>query len=175
MNYKILNEYNLTEDEMDGVVVRVKAFVINSKNEIMLASSNGGVQLLGGHVEIGEEPVDTLKREMMEEAGIEIANHEISEPFYEVKHYTKNYFHSSKNIIAKIVYYIVRTDKVPNRNRVKLTKQEQNYDFHIQWIPFESFEKYVEGFLNSEKEVNRWIASEMLSAFCEVKSISSMS
>jgi len=171
MNYKIFNEENLTEDEIDETVIRVKAFLMNSKYEVLVASSNGGVQLIGGHVENGEQQIDTLKREIMEEAGIAISNAEISEPFYEVRHYIKNYFNTSKNTIAKIIYYIVKTDKVPDMEHIKLTKQEQKYDFNIKHIPLDSFEEYVKVFLNNEKEINRWIASEMLSAFEELKTV----
>ena len=66
MKNKIFNEDNLTDKDMNGSVVRVKAFIINSNDEVIMASSNGGVQLIGGHVEDGESEVETLKREIME-------------------------------------------------------------------------------------------------------------
>ena len=165
MKCKIINEFDLKDEQMDGIVIRVKAFIINSKNEILVASSNGGAQLIGGHVEEGEVPLDSLKREIMEEAGIEIKMQEISEPFYEIKHYCKNYFDSGKNKIAKIIYYVVNTDKTPNLDKLKLTKQEQDYAFHVKYVPYANFETYVGKFLNSENEANRWIAKEMLEAF----------
>lgn len=84
------------------------------------------------------------------------------------RHYIKNYFNTSKNTVAKMIYYIVKTDKEPNLNKVKLTKQEQKYDFCIKYIPFDSFEEYATKHLNNEKEINRVIASEMLLAFKEL-------
>ena len=165
LNYKIFNDDNLKDEEMDGKVVRVKSFIINSKNEILVASSNGGVQLIGGHVEDGEEEVDTLIREIKEEAGMEIEKSEISECFYEVRHYIKNYFNSGKAIIAIIHYYIIKTDKTPNPEKVHLTAQEKGYDFSLKQIPFDSFEDYLTKFLNNEKEINRIIAEETLEAF----------
>lgn len=165
MKYKVFNEDNLNDSEIDETVVRVKAFILNSNNQILLASSNGGVQLIGGHVEDGEDQIETLKREIKEEAGIDISSEEISNPFYEVRHYIKNYFNTNKNTIAIIDYYVVRTDKQPNIEKTKLTKQEQNYAFGLKYIPYDSFEEYVKSFLNSEKQINRIIANETLAAF----------
>ena len=87
LKYKIFNEDNLNDEDIDGTVVRVKAFIINDDDEVIMASSNGGAQLIGGHVEDGESEVETLKREIMEEAGIEVSKDEISDIFYEVSLY----------------------------------------------------------------------------------------
>ena len=165
MKYKIFNDDNLTDEDMDGSVVRVKAFIINSNDEVIMASSNGGVQLIGGHVEDGESEVDTLKREIMEEAGIEVSNDEISEAFYEVRHYMKNYFNSGENILAVIHYYVVRTDKTPDLEKVHRTSQEKRYAFELKRIPLNSFEELIGEHLNNEKEINRVIAEETLEAF----------
>ena len=162
---KIFNEDNLTDEEMDGSVVRVKAFIINSHSEIILASSNGGIQLIGGHVEDGESETETLKREILEEAGIDVSNDEISEVFYEVRHYIKNYYNSGENILAVIHYYIVRTDKLPDMEKVHRTSQEKRYAFELKQISFNSFEEFISGYLNNENEINRIIASETLEAF----------
>ena len=169
MKYKVFNEDNLKDEEIDETVIRVKAFIMNNINEVLVASSNGGVQLIGGHVEEGEEQVNALKREIMEEAGIDVSNNEISEPFFEVRHYIKNYFNTSKNTVAKIIYYVIKTNKTPDLEHIKLTNQEKDYGFNINFIPINNFEEYVNECLNSEKEVNRLIAKEMLSAFDELK------
>ena len=39
MNYKVFNENNLKDEDIDNTILRVKAFIINSKNEILVASS----------------------------------------------------------------------------------------------------------------------------------------
>ena len=169
MKCKIINDYNLKDNEIDGTVIRVKAFIINSKNEILVASSNGGAQLIGGHVEVGEKHSNSLKREILEEAGIDVELEEISEPFYEIKHYCKNYFGTGKNKIAEIFYYIVNTDKTPNITKTNLTKQEEKYKFNVEYVHYDNFENYISGFLNSEKEANRWIAKEMIEAFKELE------
>ena len=169
MNSKIFNEKNLTDEQMDGNVLRVKAFIINPQNEILVALSNGGVQLIGGHVEENEEEKQTLIREIKEEAGIEVSYEEISDAFYEVKHYINNYYNTGKNIIAIMHYYIVKTDKAPDFEKVHLTEQEKGYAFSLKQIPFDSFKEFLIEFLNNGKEINRIIAAETLEAFNNIK------
>ena len=165
MKNKVFNEDNLTDKDINGSVVRVKAFIINDKDEVIMASSNGGVQLIGGHVEEGESELDTLKREILEEAGIDISGDEVSKVFYEVRHYMKNYYNSGENILAIIHYYLVKTNKSPNLEKVHRTSQEKRYAFELKHIPLHSFEEFLSGYLNNEKEINRIIASETLEAF----------
>ena len=81
MKKKIYNEDNIEDNEIDEIVTRVKAFIINSKKEILFANSGGGIQLIGGHVENGETLEDTIKREVHEETGIILQSKNISSPF----------------------------------------------------------------------------------------------
>ncbi len=81
MKTLIFNESNLQEKDIDEIVTRVKVFLVNNKNELNYAISNGGVQLPGGYVESGEEYIETVKREIKEEVGIELEDEEISKPF----------------------------------------------------------------------------------------------
>ncbi len=47
------NKENLKESDIDEAVVRIKVFLVNEDNQIIIASSNGGYQLPGGHLEEG--------------------------------------------------------------------------------------------------------------------------
>ena len=84
MEQTIFNECNLKEEEIDEISTRVKVFLLNSNNEFLLANSNGGCQLAGGHVEKNEELKNTVKREVQEETGIVLSSEEIYNPFYEI-------------------------------------------------------------------------------------------
>ncbi|MBR6034115.1 MAG: NUDIX hydrolase [Clostridia bacterium] len=161
----IFNESKLKDEEIDEEVVRVKAFIINNKNEILVAMSNGGVQLIGGHVEDGEQQVDTVKREILEEAGINISKEDVSEPFFEVSHYIKNYFNTSKNVISNVFYFLIRTDDMPNIFNTNLTEEEKGHNFKLKYISCKEFKPFLEKYLNNEKEINRCIAKETLAAF----------
>ena len=171
MKKKIYNEDNIEDNEIDEIVTRVKAFIINSKNEILFANSGGGIQLIGGHVENGETLEDTIKREVCEETGIILQSQNISSPFFEIKHYTKNYKETGKNRISNVVYYIVKTDEMPNLKNMSLTDEEIKNQFSYAYSPINPFEVLLKSCIESNIEINVVIAKELLIAFEELKRI----
>lgn len=171
MKKKIYNEDNIEDNEIDEIVTRVKAFIINSKKEILFANSGGGIQLIGGHVENGETLEDTIKREVHEETGIILQSKNISSPFFEIKHYTKNYKGTNKNRISNVVYYIVKTDKMPNLKNMSLTDEEIKNQFSYAYSPINQFEALLKSCLESNIEINVVIAKELLVVFEELKII----
>ena len=172
MRTLIFNEAKLQEIEIDEIVTRVKVFLINYKNDLCYAISNGGVQLPGGHVEQGEEYIDAIKREIREEIGIVLENKEISKPFFEIKHFTKNYSGSDKNRISNVIYYFVRTDKELNIENINLTDSEKKNKFTINKINCNVFEEYLKKYIEKETvEINKVIEKEILIAYEELKKI----
>ena len=169
MNVKVFNEEQLNDKDIDEVVTRVKAFIVNDKNEILTASSGGGVQLIGGHVEEGEEMIDSVKREILEETGMELATNDISDPFFEIVYYTKNYKNTAKNRMSDIWYYFISTNQTPDVSKIHLTEQEKERDFQLKWVAMQDFEEYVKPFLDDKKELCRNVANEILIAFEEFK------
>lgn len=170
MKTLIFNESNLQEKDIDEIVTRVKVFLVNNKNELNYAISNGGVQLPGGHVESGEDYIETVKREIKEEVGIELEDEEISQPFFEIKHFTKNYSNSNKNRISNVLYYLVRTDKEVNMENTTLTDNEKKNKFTMQKMDRNLFEDYLKNKIAEENiEINKIIEKEILIAYEELK------
>lgn len=167
----IMNEHHLQENEIQEIVTRVKLFVINEKKEVLLASSNGGVQLVGGHMEEGEDAITTIQREIKEETGMEITSKDISEPFFEIHHYVPNYFNTGKKVLSKIVYYWVQTNQEINTANTHLTEQEEQYAFHVQRIPIQQLEQYLSTFLKNEQTINQIIAQETIYALQELQQV----
>lgn len=166
MNITTYNKDNLTDDQIDQVVTRVKVFVLNYDNQMLLASSGGGCQLPGGHVEHGEALVPAVIREVREETGISLTKQQVPKPFYEVRHYTKNYKNSNKNRLSKIIYYFVKTDLQPNMQLIELTENEKKNDFSIAYVDKSEFEKIIIDVKNNNPSpLNRTIAEEMLEAY----------
>ena len=68
-----------TERFMPTHIVAAAGIVVNSNGEILLVKNNRrGWEFPGGQVEVGENVIDAVKREIMEEAGVEI---EVGEVF----------------------------------------------------------------------------------------------
>ena len=165
----VFNEQKISDDEIDEIVTRVKNFIINDDNEIICAKSNGGIQLIGGHVEKGEKYIDTIKREIQEETGYIINENLIGQPFLEIKYYTSNYNNSGKNRISNILYYLIKTNVEPNKGNTNLTESEKAHNFNVQFIKFDKFEEYMHIQEKNENELHRTIAKEILIAFEELK------
>lgn len=166
----IYNDDKLKRSQIDEIVTRVKVFLVNSNNEILLANSNGGYQLPGGHVENEENLEDAVLREIQEETGITLDLNEVIDPFYEVIHYSKNYKNTSKNRMSNIIYYLVSSDKVPKLDKLNLTENEKKNNFSIEYIQFNEFEDKIRDTQeNNQKEINRTIAKEIFVAFSFLK------
>lgn len=169
MKILIYNPENLKDDEIKEIVKRVKIFLINDNNEILFANSDGGIQLIGGHIENGENDIDTIVREVQEESGITLEKNNISLPFYEIRYYKRNYNNSINNRLSVVSYYFCKTSEKANIEELKLTENEKKNKFQLVYIPYENVEKHVKGYLNNEKKINISIAKEILGAFEELK------
>ena len=88
MKIEIKDYDNIQKEEMHESPTRVKVFVL-SNNQYILISAFDGFQLPGGHVEENENLTTATIREIKEETGIELAEHELPEPFFKIKRYKK--------------------------------------------------------------------------------------
>jgi len=159
----ITNEYNLKEEDITEVVKRVKLFIINSNNEILLGYSNNEYQCPGGHVEDNEDLITTINREMKEETGIEL-NLKEAIPFACTLGYYKDWPEKGKNRKIEIYYYEIKTDEKPNLNNTNYTENEKKGNFELRYIPIDNVEnEFVE---NTNKYGDEHgIAKEMLKVF----------
>ena len=159
-NYDYLKDEDITE-----TVIRMKALIINNKN-IILGNENNIYQFPGGHLEENETFEECLKREVLEETGIEIDNNEIKRPFMKVTYLNKDWPEIGKNRKAEIYYYLIETTKNPDMSKVKYTEHEKQGNFKIESIPLNESIKIIE--VNIPKnEKNKVIAPDMIMAITE--------
>ncbi len=158
----VINDYNLKEEDMTELVQRVKIMLINSKNEVLLAYSHNNYQFPGGHVENGEELIDTVNREIKEETGMKLnLTNDDAKPFAINKGYYRNWPEEGKNRKIEIYYYEVKTDEEPNLNNTEYTENEKDGQFRLQYISLDEIENVLE---TNAKEFGdkHGIAKEML-------------
>jgi len=100
---KILHSYFLIRRPM---TLGARAVVINEKDEVMLVRHRyePGWQLPGGGVESGESPVEALRRELIEEAGIRLRG---------VTGFLGSYFNSGISRRDHVLVYLVRDFEMP--------------------------------------------------------------
>lgn len=135
MKETIYNYDYLTLEDITEVSIRVKALIINSTKEILLGKSDISYQFPGGHLEDNESLIEALKREVLEETGIEIGDEEIDRPFYKVIYLNKDYPVKGINRKSEIYYYVVKTDKEVDLSKVKLTENETKNNYRVEKMP----------------------------------------
>lgn len=135
MKETIYNYDYFVSEDITEVSIRVKALIINSNKEILLGKSDISYQFPGGHLEDNESLIEALKREVLEETGIEISDEEIGRPFYKITYLNKDYPVKDTNRKSEIYYYAVNTDKEIDLSKVKLTENETKYNYRVEKIP----------------------------------------
>ena len=90
MKKVVFNDDNLSEEEMDVTINKVRGIILNAKGQILLCKYAGVYLLPGGSIDEGETEKEAFKREIYEETGIEI-DEEI-EKFLEIQTFNKNYY-----------------------------------------------------------------------------------
>ena len=104
--------------------VRVYGLLINERGQVLVADEvfkNGGraTKFPGGGVELGEGLRDAVKREFMEEAGVDA---EAGEHFYTTDFFVPSAFDNESQVIA--VYYLMRCE---NWAQIKTTNVKFNF------------------------------------------------
>lgn len=166
------NDDDLKDNEIDQVVTRVKAFIVSSKNNMLVGRNDEGYQLLGGYVEDTESLEGALKKAIFNETGIELDSKDKIEPFYEIRYYNRDYKGSGINRLSDMVYYLVTTDKLPNYKKLKLTPNEIEGKMPMEVIRRSLFPKTIREYIDTERNpINQIKAKELLMAFDKMKEI----
>lgn len=161
MKTRIINYDHIKEAEITDCVIRVKALMINSKKEILLAEAFSTIQFPGGHLEEGESLKDALKREVLEETGI-VLNKDY-DPFFAIRYFLKDYPVQGNNRSIEIYYFYIFTDEPYNLDNIHLDDQERNGDFKLTYVKLKDFKKYLKNHPGSLK-INQIVRREMLEA-----------
>ena len=166
------NDDDLRDDEIDEVVTRVKAFIVSSKNNMIVGYNDEGFQLVGGYIGEGEDLVQGLANIIYNETGIELDGKDGIEPFYEVRYYNRDYKGSGMNRLSDLIYFLVKTDKLPNHKKLKLSDKELASKLPLEIIRRSIFGKELRDYMDAQQDpVKRVRARELLIAYEKYKEI----
>ncbi len=171
MKEVIFNKHNLKETDINKRVYRSRALMINSDNEILLGFCMNTYQFPGGYAVEGESLSDCLRREVLEETGIEIENKDY-EPFYVIKHYNPNHPEEGINRYTELNYFFVNTEEKYNINNMNLDEGEKEDNFELRYIKLEDFEKTLKDTLKDNPK-NEIVYPEMLGVMKEYNELKS--
>lgn len=157
----VINDYNIKDEDINEVETRVKAILVNKKQEVLLGYAKNKYQFIGGHVEEKETLIETAQREILEETGIELNIDKNLKPAAKYENYYKNKPSINQNKKIEIYYYILKCDKKINYNKTNYTEEEKKNNFELRYIPISNLENEIIDNCN-KYEGAKGIAKEML-------------
>lgn len=165
MKELVYNHDNLLEFDVTEESIRLKVLLIHGDN-IILGYERGIYQFPGGHLEEGESFNDCIKREILEEVGIEINDKDIGEPIYKIVYMNKDYPEIGKNRKSIAYYYVVNTIDTPDLSKTNYTAHELSGNFRLEEIPIDTvIERLNDNIKYNVK--NKVIVPEMVNVILE--------
>lgn len=168
MKIKVYNYDKIKESDITDKIIRVKALMINSNNEILLCEDYDTIQYPGGHLEDDELLEDALIREIKEETGIILKGN--FAPFFAIKYYMKDYPVMGNNRSLEIYYFCIFTDEKYNLDNINLDDQERKGNFKRFYVSLKEFDKFLDKNMR-KNEFNRVVNREMKLAMKNLKKL----
>ncbi len=167
MKELIINKDELNDNDVQEVVTRVKAIMLNENHEMLLAYCDCDYQFPGGHLKDNEDVYSGLIREIKEETGIE-SKKEDYYPFMIIKHYEKNYFRTNNNRLNIMIYFIYKNIANINIKETNISDYERKNDFKLCYVNLDDVEDLL---IDHTKNFPRFknLAYEMLPVLDEYK------
>ena len=147
--------------------VRVYGLLINPNRQLLVAddafkSGQLATKFPGGGLELGEGLIDGLKREFVEETGIEV---EVKEHFYTTDFFVRSVFELSPDSQIISIYYIVESS---NWQQIKTSNKKFDFEF-VKGKESESFRWVNVSDLKNETDivlpVDRVVVQKLLERF----------
>ena len=152
---EVINEDNLSLNDINKFIKRPRAIIVNSKNEALIgyASMTTHFEFPGGHLEGDETIPEALAREVVEETGIDISNNKLY-PFYHLQYLCKDFPEKNVNTSIEFFYYVIYTDKKVDMTKANLDEGEKVEKYAASYVPIEQIEGILEENLKNTKELN---------------------
>ena len=163
----VLNKARLKQDEITEVLDKARIILRNENGEFILSHFERVYFLPGGKIELGENPVDTIKREMKEETNINILLDD-TEPFALVKNYLRDYEAQDGTIVNRLVntYYFTGFTSKDDIEYFNLTLPEKRDDLRAFYIDMEEARELLKEY-NKDNPKATYLALETLKVLDE--------
>ena len=140
----VINEDNLSTEEVQEFSEKVRAILVDENNRILIAHYGNVILLPGGSIEANENIYDAIKRELSEETGQVYEAIEL-EPIGTLKHFQKNYPKRDGTTRNRLVqtHYFTGTYKVILKDNQSLTEKEHKDGFKLELLSLEELERII--------------------------------
>ena len=167
----ILNKGRLKDDELTDVIEKARIVLRNDNDELVFARFGRVYMLPGGKIELGETPVDTVKRELMEETTINILLDD-TEPFAVTYNYLRDYELEDGTLVNRLVktYYFTGFTSDDTIEYFNLTQNEKEDNLRGFFIELEDGIELLQDY-NKENPKATYLALETLKVLEEYKNL----
>ncbi len=166
-----INKGRLKDNEVTEVIEKSRIVLRNEDNDITLTRFNRVYFLPGGKIENGETPVDTIKREVMEETNINILLDDI-EPFVVVKHYLRDYKLDDGSVVNRLfkTYYFTGFTSKDNIEYFNLTVEEKHDHLRAFFVEMEDARELLKEY-DKENPKATYLAIETMKVLDEYETL----
>lgn len=142
----VINPKELVVDDSFQVFHKVRAVIKNDEGKYAITTESGKCIFPGGKLENDEDVISAIKRELLEELGIEFIDSEIKEEFVLETLYDDYYDFRIKKYIPRYTvttYFYIETSKEINLTRMNLTSDEIKQEFKIFFVSKDELIKMI--------------------------------
>ena len=158
----LINEDNLSTNDINDFSVKVRAILIDENNQILIANYGNVILLPGGKVDNGETNELAIMRELYEELGQVYTNNELNY-FGTLDYYQKNYPKRDGTFEHRLLqtHYFICEYKGVDLSIQRLTKKEKKDGFKLELVSLDDLEKII---LENENDNprNKYFQKELL-------------
>ena len=166
----IINENKLNKKDINEFSFKVRAILINEKDEILICKYGETYLLPGGKIDKNESKLEALIRELNEETGIKYKENDFK-TFCELNFYQKDYpKRDSAFKLNRLVttYYYIGNFKEINLNNQILTDNEIKSNFKLETIKLKDLENIIKNNKNNNPR-NIYFQKEILTLLDYIK------
>ena len=127
----------------EEIKMKSRAIIIDNYGKILIANYGGVYLFPGGSIDDGENPNETIIRELKEETGLGFQE---LQPFKKIRYFQNNYPTREGNKINRllITYYYIGREKDAIKYDKKLTEKEINDGFELKYYDIEEIEQILD-------------------------------
>lgn len=127
----------------DEIKMKSRAIITDNEGKILIGNYGGVYLLPGGSIDTGENPNNTILRELREETGLEFQQ---LEPFTKIRYFQNRYPTREGRTINRllITYYYIGREKDAIKHDRKLTEKEIKDGFELKYYSVEEIGRMLE-------------------------------